>query len=276
MRVQTSWPNWVSSRSVTDGSSHLALPFFARSSSCASQSLTISPVRDLERLEKAVLVHLVRSGLDHRQALAGADDDQVEVCLLRLLQRRVDDELALDDRHPDGADRAEERQRRDGQRRRDGVDAEDVVRRDHVGREDRGDALHLVAVALRPERPDRAVGHARGEDRPLSGASLALEKAARDLPGGVHALLDVDREREEVRAFARLRPALRRAEDDGVAGADDDCAVGLLRDLPRLERDLLAADLDGHGNRHPCGMLSFDDAHIFFDPPLCNACDRRW
>src|SRR5205085_12030991 len=78
----------------------------------------------------------------------------------------------------------------------------------------------------------------------------------------VHALLDVDRQGEEVRAFARLRPALRRPEDDRVATADEDCPVCLLGDLPGLERDLLAADLDGHGNRHPCGMLSFDDAHI--------------
>ena len=47
----------------------------------------------------------------------------------------------------------------------------------------------------------RAVRIARSVGRPL-----ALEEAARDLPGGVHALLDVDGEREEVRAFARFRP----------------------------------------------------------------------
>src|SRR5207245_7988284 len=116
----------------------------------------------------------------------------------------------------------------------------------------------------RPERPDGAVGHARGQDRPLGGTAFALEKAARNLPGGVHALLDIDGEREEVRAFARLRPALGRAEDNGLARADDDCAVGLLRELARLERDFLAADLDGHGNRHPGGMLRLDDTHISY------------
>ena len=119
----------------------------------------------------------------------------------------------------DGADRAEERQRRDHQRRRGAVDAEDVVRRDHVGREDRADHLHLVPEALRPERPDRAVDHARGQDRALGGAPLALEEAAGDLPGGVHALLDVDGEREEVRALARLLPALRRREHHRVAAS---------------------------------------------------------
>ena len=139
----------------------------------------------------------------------------------------------------------------------------------HVGREDRGDALRLVAVALRPERPDGAVGHACGQDGALRRAALALEEAAGDLPGGVHALLDVDREREEVRAFAGLRPALRRAENDGVAAADEDCSVSLLGDLPGLERNLLAADFDGHGNRHPCGVLSFDNGHVSPIPPLC-------
>ena len=87
-------------------------------------------MRDLERLEELLLGHLVRAGLDHRQAVLGADDDQVEVgAVLGLLERRVDDELAVDQAHAHGADRPEERQRRDGQRRRDGVDREDVVRR---------------------------------------------------------------------------------------------------------------------------------------------------
>ena len=219
-------------------------------------------VGDLERLEQLVLVHLVRPRLDHGQAVLRADDDQVEVRLFDLLERRVDDEAAVDDAHAHGADRAEERQRRDGQGRRDGVDAEDVVRGHQVGREDRGDALRLVAIALRPERPDGAVGHARGQDGALRRAPLPLEEPAGDLAGGVHALFDVDGQREEVRAFARLGPALRRAEDDGVAAADDDCAVRLLGELARLERDLLAADFDGHGNRHPGGVLSFDNAHI--------------
>ena len=138
------------------------------------------------------------------------------------------------------------------------------MRDDHVGREDRADALRLVAVALRPQRPDRAVDHARGQDGALGRAPFALEEAARDLPGGVHALLDVDGEREEVRAFARFRPALRRAEDDRLPAGDDDGAVGLLRELPGLELDLTSADLDGHGNRHPGGVLSFDDAHSLF------------
>src|ERR1700742_4490857 len=41
------------------------------------------------------------------------------------------------------------------------------------------------------------------------------------------------------------------------------CAVALLGELPRLEADLLATDLDGDGDRDPCGVLGLDDTHLF-------------
>ena len=229
-------------------------------------------VSDLERLEQLLLGHLVGAGLDHRQTVLGADDDQVELGrVLGLLERRVDDELAVEQPHADGPDRAEEGQRRDGQRRGDRVDGEDVVCDDEIGREDRRDALHFVAVALRPERPNRAVGHAGGQDRALGRAPFALEEPARDLPGRVHALLDVDGEREEVRAFARFRPALGGAQHHRLACSNDDGAVGLLGQLAGLERDLLAADVDGHGNRHPGGVLGLNNAHrsLFLHCAFC-------
>ena len=223
---------------------------------------------EVERLEQPRLGDLVGAGLDHRQAVLRADDDQVEaVVLLHLGQRRVDHELALDEADAHGADRAEERHRRDHQRRRDAVDREDVVRGDQVGREHRRDALHLVAVALRPERPDRAVDHPRGQDRALRRPSLALEETAGDLPGGVHALLDVDGEREEVRAFAALRPALGGRKDHGVAGADDDSAVSLLGELARLERDLLATDR--RGTLKTGAAWGSPSIMLISIPPLC-------
>ncbi len=219
-------------------------------------------VGEVERLEQLRLGHLVGARLDHRQPLHRADDDQVERALLLLGERRVDHELALDQADADGADRAEERHRRDHQRRRDAVDREDVVRGDHVGREDGGDALDLVAVALRPERPDRAVDHAGGQDRALGRPALALEEAAGDLPGGVHPLLDVDREREEIGALAGLRPSLGGRQDHRLARADDDGAVGLLGELAGLEADVLAAHRQGDGNRRRL-LVGFDDTHLF-------------
>ena len=102
----------------------------------------------------------------------------------------------------------------------------------------------------------RAVRIARSVGRPS-----ALEEPAGDLPGGVHPLLDVDREREEVGALAPLRPALGRREDHRVAGADDDRAVGLLGELAGLERDLLVADRQADRHRRRL-LLGFDNAHL--------------
>ena len=72
----------------------------------------------------------------------------------------------------------------------------------------RRDDLGLVAVPLRPQRPDRPVGHACGQRRPVARARLALDEAAGDLARGVHALLHIHGEGEEVRPRTR-RPARR-------------------------------------------------------------------
>ena len=85
--------------------------------------------------------------------------------------------------------------------------------------------LDVVLVALGEQRPDRPVGQAGGEDRGLGRARLALDEAARDLARGVHPLLEVDREREEVEAGPRIR-AVGRAEDHRVAVANGDGAAG--------------------------------------------------
>ena len=120
-------------------SSHLALPTCARSSSCASQSLRISACASSSASSSVLLGDLAR-----RRPRPSSAPSFVPTTIRSsaraprsLLQRRVDDELAVDHADAHGADRAEERQRRDHQRRRGAVDAEDVVRRDHVGRERR-------------------------------------------------------------------------------------------------------------------------------------------
>src|SRR6185437_15404668 len=79
----------------------------------------------------------------------------------------------------------------------------------------------------------------------LGRAPLTLEEAAGDLAGGIHPLLHVDREREEVGTFARLCAPLGRGEHHCVAPADDDGAVRLLREMAGFEADLLVSNLDG-------------------------------
>src|ERR671936_869673 len=79
--------------------------------------------------------------------------------------------------------------------------------------------------------------------------ALALEEAAGDLAGGVHPLLDVDGEREEVGALARLHAPLGGGQDHRVALTNDNGTVGLLSELARLEGDLAARDLHRDGGR---------------------------
>ncbi|CAB4561856.1 unannotated protein [freshwater metagenome] len=198
------------------------------------------------------------TGLDHHDRDVArveltTGDDELERAGLALFVGRVGDPLAaLAVGHADGADRTVERDARDHQRRRGGVDAEHVVRVLHVGTEDREHDLDLVAEAVGERRPQRAVGEAAGEDRVLGGTALTTEERAGHLAGGVGTLLDVDGEREEVRAGAGLLGRVRRGEDGGAAQLGDDGALALLGELAGLERQGLVGPR--HGARHSDGV----------------------
>ena len=140
---------------------------------------------------------------------------------LQVAVGRVDDELAVDPTHAHRADRAEERDLADRQRRRRRDRAEHVGVVLLVGREDRDDELDVVLVAIGEERADRAVGQTRRQDGRFRRPRLALDEAARDLARGVHPLLEVDREREEIEPGTGFRP-VRGAEHHGVTEADGD------------------------------------------------------
>ncbi len=125
------------------------------------------------------------------------------------------------------------------------------------------DELGLVAPALREERPDRPIDHPRCQRPFLAGASLALEEGAGDLARGIHSLLDVDGQRQEV-GVAQIAGRCGR-EDHCVALADYDGAAGLLCNSARLKRDLASRDLHGE----PGHTLT---THMV---PLWPRCNRR-
>src|SRR5204862_1483282 len=118
-----------------------------------------------------------------------------------------------------------------------------VVRVDVVDRHRVRHDLRLAAPALREERADRTVDHARGERALLSGTALALEEAAGDLARGVHALLHVDRQREEVHVADVPRRGS--GENHRLALSHYYSTARLLGELAGLEGDLLTSDLDG-------------------------------
>ncbi len=97
------------------------------------------------------------------------------------------------------------------------------------------DDVDLVPEALRERRPQRPVDQPAGEDGLVGRPALPAEERARDLAGGVHPLLDVDGEREEVGSLPHLAGCGRRDEDHRVPEPGDDGAVGLAGELSRLE-----------------------------------------
>ena len=206
------------------------------------------------RLEGAMALHHRRQhhvfgqflglGLDHQHAFGGAGDDEVERALLGLLERRVDDELAVEIADAGRADRAHEGHAGDGQRRRGGDQREDIGIVLHVVRQGRDHDQRLVAEALVEQRPDRTVDQARGQDFLLGGTALTLEEAARDLAGGEGLLLVVDGQREEIEAGLRLLLEHDGGQHRGAAIGGQNGAVGLARDLAGFQDQLAAGPVD--------------------------------
>ena len=106
----------------------------------------------------------------------------------------------------------EERHPRQQQRRRGADHRRHVGIVRAVGRDRARLDLHLVAIPLGKERPDRPVDQPRGEDFLGGRPPLALDEAAGELARGIGLLAVVDGQREEIEPFAaRARPRRRPA-----------------------------------------------------------------
>ena len=143
----------------------------------------------------------------------------------------------------DAADRPGERQPGELGGRGRGVDRDDVVGVLRVQRHHRDDDLDLVAQAVDERRAQRPVDQPAGEDRVGARAALAAEERAGDPARGVHALLDVDRQREEVEVLLGvLRRRGGRQQHGLVVEVGDDGAGGLAGQPPGLEPDGAGAE----------------------------------
>jgi hypothetical protein len=218
-------------------------------------------------LGRAILVVLPRllgpAGLDHHDRNLGVTRgrrgpgdlapgyDELEGRAVALLVARVGQPFALGRvRQAHRSDRAVEGDPREHQCRRRAVDRNNVVRVDLIGAQDRPDDVHLVAEALREGGTQRAVDQPGGERRLVGSAALTAEERAGDLARGVHPLLDVHGEREEVLPLAHLSCRGGGDEDDGVADTGQHGPVGLLCKLACLERQAAVGPTDRgrHGN----------------------------
>ena len=211
-------------------------------------------------LEHVLFGDLLSTGLDHGDEVAAAAELKIEIGVLALFVRGVNDELAglrvacdaNAGKRPLEGNAAE----RHGERGAHDVD--DVERVDLVGDEGSCHDVDLVAETVGEARADRTVDHACGKRGLLGRTALALEVTAGNATGGVHLLVEIDRKREEVVVLALLGDD-NGVEHGGVALLDEDGSGCLLCKLTGLEDVRLAVQLEGLG--YECHVSLFQPPH---------------
>ena len=211
-------------------------------------------MRRPDALEEPLLRDLVGARLDHDHRVLGADDDQIQVGDVALAVGRVEDDLVVDEPDANRADRVVEGNLGEHQRGRGAIDRHDVGVVLAVGGENERDDLGLHPVSGREQGAQRPVDQATGNRLLLGRAPFALEEASGNPAGGVGVFAIVDGERQKV---SRKRALLDASgdQDDGVAEANQDRAVGLLGEPAGLEGEGPGANRDGLRVLHQVGFL---------------------
>ena len=167
----------------------------------------------LVRLDLALVVDevpgvLAGTGFDHGDGDVTVLDDtagdhDLEHGALTLAPAREGDPLAVDQRQTHAGDRAFERQAGDHRRSGGRVQGDDVVGVVGIDGQHGLHDLHFVAQRVREQRAQRTVDDTARQDRLGARAAFTAEERARDLARGVHLLLHVDGQREEVVVLLR-------------------------------------------------------------------------
>ena len=95
--------------------------------------------------------------------------------------------------------------------------------------------MHFVAEPVGEVRAQGAVHQATNQDGGLAGAAFTTEERTWDLAGGVHALFDVDGEREERSSLSCLLGAGGGHQHFGAAHAGDNCTASKSGHAARFE-----------------------------------------
>ena len=160
--------------------------------------------------EHHVFVELLGFRFHHQHRIRGAGDDEVELGLGHLVERRVQYVFVIGEADARCTDRPLERRARQGQRGGGRHQRQNIGIVLHVVRQRGHDHLGLVAPAVDEQRADRAIDQA-GNQRLLFGRpAFALEIAAGNAARGIGLLLVIDGQRQEVDALARAFSRRRR------------------------------------------------------------------
>ena len=204
------------------------------------------PVAEHHGAEHDVFVELLGFGFHHQHGIRRAGDDEVELGVGHLVERRVQHVFVIDEADARGADRSLERRARQGQRGGGRHQRQNVGIVFHVVRQRGHDHLGLIAPAVDEQRADRAIDQAGNQRLLFGGPAFAFEVAAGNAARGIGLLLVVDGQRQEVDALARRFRGNHGGEHHGLAIGRQHGAVGLSRDLSgfKLEGTATPVDLD--------------------------------
>ena len=171
--------------------------------------------------------------------------------------------------------RALERYAAQPQGRRRAVQCHEVIRIHVIRAQNRAHDVGVVAVVAREVRPQRAVDQPAHQDRIVGCTPLSPEERAGNPAHCVHALLDVDGEREERCAVAWAARRGRGDEHLRVADAGRDRPVCEPGKHAGLEGDGLVGARDGTGDRngfsHVCSCCGGGDR---WSAPKAELCDQ--
>ncbi len=218
-----------------------------------------------------------RAGFHHDDGFFGAGDDDVHQTLFLVGDSGVDHQLAVQQANANAGDGFLEREIRavsSGGRAGNGDDIGVIlaVRGEHHGYD-----LSFVAPGFGEERAHRAVNQTGGEDFFFGGAAFALEKTTGNFSGGVSVFAVVNGERQEV-AVVHLRGHASSSQDDGVAVARGNGAIGLLGDFSSFENQRASTDFNGDLVRG-AGVTVFSDMgnhFLWLGIPAEHARARTW
>ena len=188
-------------------------------------------VRELERFHELLFRHFLRGAFNHDDVVFRADVNQIEIAVSALVVRWVRDELAIHATHAHRANRAGKWNVGNAERGGRAVDRENIRIVLSVGAEQDRNDLRVVEITRGKERPERPIRHARGERFFFGRPAFAFEIAAGKFSDRRCFFAVIDGERKPILSFLDLGRGDRADEHHGVAGGDDDRAVGELGDF---------------------------------------------
>ena len=209
-------------------------------------------MREHDSAEHLLFGQFFRFGLNHHHRVLRRGNHQVEIALVtqRIGDARVEDIFAIiGEAHARSADRAHERNTRNGQRSRCRDHRNDIRLGLAIIGQDLADDVDFVVETFREERAHRTVDQTRSERFFFRRAAFALEKAARNTAGGREFFLIVNGQREEVLAFLDALGGGHGAQHHGFAIGGQTSAVSVPGTTAGFQSEGRSAPLQRYGFR---------------------------